>query len=68
MRWPPTSTRVGLGQLFCPSRAINVAAHRYDGRNLAQAFEYLGLADIERFRFPVQVLLGGFHLSVFGLF
>jgi hypothetical protein len=46
MRWPPTSTRVGLGQLFCPSRAINVAAHRYDGRNLAQAFEYLGLDDI----------------------
>jgi hypothetical protein len=26
--------------------AINVAAHRYDGRNLAQAFEYLGLDDI----------------------
>jgi hypothetical protein len=37
---------LGFRKLFCPRRGIDIAAHRYDGRDLAQPFEYLGLADI----------------------
>jgi hypothetical protein len=43
---PTDLDRVGLGQVFCPRRGIDIAAHRYHGRDLAQPFEDLGLAHI----------------------
>jgi hypothetical protein len=37
---------LGFRKRFRPGRGVDVAAHRYHGRDFAQPFEYLWLADI----------------------